>query len=101
LAWQPFLFLVLEVAQVPGVEDVSGQPLDRYMREHIFEQLEMDHTDPGSERVRPRLATGYVLRSRGLKPVARADREVPTPGGGGMYSTAADVARYIAALQHI
>jgi hypothetical protein len=37
-----------------------------------------------------------VLRSRGLKPVT--DREVPTPGGGGMYSTPADLARYLAAL---
>ena len=82
------------------IEDVSGQPLDRYLRERIFEPLEMDHTDlVRSERVRSRLATGYVLRSRGLKPVA--DREVPTPGGAGMYSTAADVARYIAALQQI
>ena len=79
------------------VEDVSGQPLDRYLRDHIFEPLGMEHTDLiRSERVRPRLATGYVLRPGGLKPVA--DREVPTPGGGGMYSTAADMARYVAAL---
>ena len=79
------------------VEDVSGQPLDRYLREHIFEPLGMEHSDLiRSERVRPYLATGYVLRSRGLKEVA--DREVPTPGGGGMYSTAADLTRYIAAL---
>jgi Beta-lactamase len=40
-----------------------------------------------------------VLRSRGLKPVA--DREVPTPGGGGLYSTVADLARYIGALQQM
>jgi CubicO group peptidase (beta-lactamase class C family) len=60
------------------VEDVTGQPLDRYLRERIFEPLGMEHTDlVRSERVRSRLATGYVLRSRGLKPVA--DREVPTP----------------------
>jgi CubicO group peptidase (beta-lactamase class C family) len=79
------------------VEDVSGQPLDHYLREHIFAPLGMEHTDlVRSERVRPHLATGYVLRSRGLKPVA--DREVPTPGGGGMYSTTADMARYVAAL---
>ena len=79
------------------VEDVSGQPLHRYLRERIFTRLGMEHTDlVRSERIRPFLATGYVLRSRGLKPVA--DREVPTPGGGGMYSTAADVARYVAAL---
>jgi CubicO group peptidase (beta-lactamase class C family) len=79
------------------VEDVTGQPLDRYLRDHIFGPLGMEHTDLiRSGRVRPRLATGYVLRSGGLKPVA--DREVPTPGGGGMYSTPADVARYIAAV---
>jgi CubicO group peptidase (beta-lactamase class C family) len=79
------------------VEDVTGQPLDRYLRDRIFHPLGMEHTDLiRSQRVRPDLATGYVLRSRGLKPVA--DREVPTPGGGGMYSTTADIARYIAAL---
>ena len=82
------------------VEDVSDRPLDRYLRERIFEPLGMDHTDlVRSERVRSRLPTGYVLRSRGLKPVA--DREVPTPGGGGIYSAAADVARHIAALQQM
>jgi CubicO group peptidase (beta-lactamase class C family) len=74
------------------IQDVSGQPLDRYLREHIFDPLGMQHTDlVRSERVRARLATGYVLRARGLKPVA--DREVPTPGGGGMYATTRDTAR--------
>jgi CubicO group peptidase (beta-lactamase class C family) len=82
------------------VTDVSGQPLDRYLRDHIFEPLGMMHTDLiRSERVRPGLATGYVLRPGGLKPVG--DREVPTPGGGGMYSSAADMARYVAALLHM
>lgn len=79
------------------VEDVTGQPLDNYLREHIFGPLGMEHTDLArSEHVRSRLATGYVLRSRGLKPVG--DYEVPTPGGGGVYSTSADMARYLAAL---
>jgi CubicO group peptidase (beta-lactamase class C family) len=79
------------------VEDVTGHPLDRYLHDRIFEPLGMEHTDLiRSERVRPDLATGYVLRSRGLRPVA--DREVPTPGGGGMYSTTADIARFLAAL---
>lgn len=79
------------------VEDVSGEPLDRYLRDRIFDPMGMEHTDLiRSERVRAHLATGYVLRSRGLKAVA--DREVPTVGGGGMYSTTADIARYVAAL---
>jgi CubicO group peptidase (beta-lactamase class C family) len=82
------------------VEDVGGEPLDRYLRNRIFEPLGMEHTDLiRSERVRAHLATGYVLRSRGLKAVA--DREVPSPGGGGMYSTTADIARYVAALLRI
>jgi CubicO group peptidase (beta-lactamase class C family) len=79
------------------VEDVTGQPLDRYLRDHVFEPLGMAGSDLlRSDRVKARLATGYVLRSHGLKPVA--DREVPTPASGGMYSTAGDMARYLAAL---
>ena len=36
------------------VEDVSGQPLDRYLRDRIFDPLGMEHTDLlRSERVRP------------------------------------------------
>lgn len=81
------------------VEDVSGRPLDHYLRDHIFQPLGMEHTDlVRSEQVRARLATGYVLRSRGLKPVA--DRDFPTPGAGAMYSTTGDMARYVAALLH-
>jgi CubicO group peptidase (beta-lactamase class C family) len=57
----------------------------------------MGHTDlVRAERVRARLATGYVLRSGGLKAVA--DREVVTPAGCGLYATTADMARYVAAL---
>jgi CubicO group peptidase (beta-lactamase class C family) len=81
------------------VEDVSAQPFERYLRDHVFEPLGMEHTDlVRSERVRPHLATGYVLRSRGLKPVV--DREVLTPGGGGVYSSTRDLALYVAALLH-
>jgi hypothetical protein len=40
-----------------------------------------------------------VLRSRGLRPVV--DRDVLTPGGSAMYSTAADMARYMSALRRM
>jgi CubicO group peptidase (beta-lactamase class C family) len=79
------------------VEDVSGKPLDRYFREHIFEPLGMTSTDlVRSERVRAHLATGYELRSNGARAVT--DYEVVTVGAGGAYSTARDMARYLAAL---
>jgi CubicO group peptidase (beta-lactamase class C family) len=79
------------------VEDVSGEPLDRYLREHIFEALGMENTDLlRSDRVRSRLATGYRLRSGGADPAV--DSDLVTPGAGGIYSTTRDIARYVAAL---
>ncbi|HET7928061.1 MAG TPA: serine hydrolase, partial [Actinomycetota bacterium] len=79
------------------VEDVSGEALDRYFREHIFEPLGMGDTDlVRSERIASRLATGYELRSHGAEAVP--DYEVITLGGGGVYSTPNDMARYVAAL---
>jgi CubicO group peptidase (beta-lactamase class C family) len=79
------------------VEDVSGQPFGRYLRDQVLEPLGMAHTDvvrpePGADSS----ATGYVLGSRGLRPVAH--REVPLAAGGGVYSTPADMARFLAAL---
>jgi CubicO group peptidase (beta-lactamase class C family) len=79
------------------VEDVSGVPLHRYFREHIFEPLGMSSSDLlRSEQIRSHLATGYELHSDGAKPVAES--EVVTPGAGGVYSTPRDMARYMAAL---
>jgi CubicO group peptidase (beta-lactamase class C family) len=79
------------------IEDVTGEPLDRYFREHIFDLLGMQHTDlVRSDRVRDRLATGYAVRSHGPHPVC--DQDLITFGGGGIYSTARDIAGYVAAL---
>jgi CubicO group peptidase (beta-lactamase class C family) len=79
------------------VEDVSGEPLDRYFRGHIFGPLGMEHTDLlRSERVRGRLATEYALHSRGPCPIR--DCDLITAGSGGIYSTTRDMAGYVAAL---
>jgi CubicO group peptidase (beta-lactamase class C family) len=79
------------------VEDVSGQPLDRYLRDRLFEPLGMVQTDlVRSARVTPRLATGYALRSGGPHPVG--DCDLVTVGAGAVYSTTRDMARYVAAL---
>jgi CubicO group peptidase (beta-lactamase class C family) len=79
------------------VEDVSGEPLNRYVREHILEPLGMEETDlVRSERVKSCLATGYRLRADGPHPVA--DCEVIPVGAGATYSTTSDMARYVAAL---
>jgi CubicO group peptidase (beta-lactamase class C family) len=79
------------------VEDVSGQPLDRYFREHIFEPLGMIDSDLlRSGRLRTRLATGYKLGSGG--PRAVTDRELVAAAASSIYSTPRDMARYLAAL---
>jgi CubicO group peptidase (beta-lactamase class C family) len=79
------------------VEDVSGQPLDRYFREHIFEPLGMVDSDlVRTERIASRLATGYAFGRRGAKPVP--DRDFIGAAAGGVYSTPRDMARYIVAL---
>jgi CubicO group peptidase (beta-lactamase class C family) len=79
------------------VEDVSGEPLDRYLREHVFEPLGMMDTDLDRSRLpRSRFATAYELRSHG--PQALTDYTLVTVGGGGASSTSSDMARYLAAL---
>lgn len=79
------------------VEEVSGLPLGRYFRERIFEPLGMEGSGLfRSDRVRPRLAAGYNLRSGRFRAVA--DREVVTAGASSLYSTTGDMARYLAAL---
>jgi CubicO group peptidase (beta-lactamase class C family) len=79
------------------VEDVTGEPLHRYLRERIFEPLGMTDTDlVRSDRLASRLATGHVLQDRG--PRAVADRDWFGAAGGGLYSTPRDMARYVAAL---
>ena len=79
------------------VEDVTGWPLDRYLREHIFVPLGMTSTDLlRSDYVAARLATGYTFGSRG--PRAVTDRQWVTAAASSMYSTPRDMARYLAAL---
>jgi len=79
------------------IEDVTGQSVDRYFREHIFEPLGMSDTSlVRSELDQSRFATAYELRSVGPQTVDAY--EVVTFGGGGINSTPRDMACYLAAL---
>ena len=79
------------------VEDVSGSTFDRYLHERIFEPLGMTDTDlRRTERLAARLATGYEPGSSGPRRVT--ERAWTTPGASSVYSTTADMARYIQAL---
>ncbi len=79
------------------VEDVSGEPLASYFREHIFSPLGMTDSDLlRTEAVNSRLATGYRLGSHGPKPVR--ERDMVTAGAASIFSTSRDMSRYAAAL---
>jgi CubicO group peptidase (beta-lactamase class C family) len=79
------------------VEDVSGQPFHRYLREHVFEPLGMADTTLLRSEVDPsRLASGYRLGSQGARAVTQ--REYVPAGAGAIFSTPRDMAGYLAAL---
>ncbi|MEQ1852035.1 MAG: serine hydrolase domain-containing protein, partial [Chthoniobacteraceae bacterium] len=81
------------------VRRVSGQPLDRFAREHLFGPLGMRDTGfTPDAALRPRIAAtakdenGMMLRGIVHDPTAR--RMGGVAGHAGLFSTAADVARY-------
>lgn len=84
------------------VEVVSGQPLDRFFAEHIFEPLGM--TDTGfhvEEEQQHRLAALYALPAGGREMVRfdQMGKAAVTPprvlsGGGGLVSTSRDYTRF-------
>jgi CubicO group peptidase (beta-lactamase class C family) len=79
------------------VENVSGQPLERVLRDRIFDPLGMAASDlVRSDRVAGRLATGYTVTGAGVTTVE--DRDWIGRGSGGAYSTVGDLLRYAAAL---
>lgn len=79
------------------VEDVSGETLADYFSGHIFEPLGMaDSSLLRTEAVTARLATGYEIRSQGIRQVD--ERDMVTAGAASVYSTPRDMARYMAAL---
>jgi CubicO group peptidase (beta-lactamase class C family) len=84
------------------VERVSGQSLDAYFREHIFEPLGMTETffDVPADR-QGRLAPSYARQPDGTLAAMPPQPRAPSrfySGGGGLYSTAADYLRFARAL---
>jgi CubicO group peptidase (beta-lactamase class C family) len=79
------------------VEDVTGLPLARYFRECIFAPLGMADADlVRSRAVAAHLARGYEMGREGPVPVT--DREWLGSGGGGIYASTRDLARFAAAI---
>jgi len=76
------------------VEVVSGQPFDQFLRQRIFNPLEMkDIAFNATPAMEPRRATIYQKRDGKLQPPANAASPQPTPyfsGAGGLMSSTED-----------
>lgn len=81
------------------VEVVSGMPFEQYVRRHVLDPLGMSATtlrQTHPPRIAATLATGYRPDGDGYT-AARGQYGPWTPTGGGVVSTAADMARFMAA----
>ena len=83
------------------IETVAARPLDEYLRERIFEPLGMvdtAHSVPVAKQ--SRVVTAHTRTARGFveTPNGPASYATAVRGDGGLYSTAADYARFIAML---
>lgn len=79
------------------VEDVSGQPFDDYLREHVLDPLGMgDSAMTDVDRLASRRAAGYRITSRG--PRALVDRRWITRPATELRCSARDLARFVGAL---
>lgn len=86
-----------------AVEAISGQTLDRYMRDNLFAPLGM--ADTGfkiGDAQRQRLAK---IHARGAEGLVSTDTEIPQSpefhmGGGGLYSTVGDYLKFTQMILH-
>jgi CubicO group peptidase (beta-lactamase class C family) len=84
------------------VEQVSGQGLDTYLKQHVFDPLGMADTTfaPSPDQEGRRAAMHMRLPDGGLAPFDFPLPPPPNPmlGGGGLYSTAGDYLGFLKAL---
>jgi CubicO group peptidase (beta-lactamase class C family) len=81
------------------IEDISGEPFNDYMHQHVFAPLGMQGSDyVRSEHVREHLAVGYNWKRGTFKPVK--DMQIVVGAAGSIFSSVHDMARYVRALLH-
>lgn len=80
------------------IEKLSGESYATYLARHIFEPLKMEHSGFATmAAIVPQMADGYTREGSSLRRREYFDRSMET-GAGGIYTTAADMVRWNAAL---
>src|SRR3546814_441111 len=87
------------------IERASGQPFDDFLKDRLFDPLDMDDTGfQVPQRKMPRFVANYLLTPRGLQPfdmppdTIYALKPAFPFGGSGLVSTARDYSRFTAML---
>jgi CubicO group peptidase (beta-lactamase class C family) len=78
------------------VEVASGMPIDRFLKQRLFDPLEMRDTSYIVPEGNPRLVTLYSRTADGLRPAQNPGfmNGIYFSGGGGLVSTATDYAQF-------
>jgi CubicO group peptidase (beta-lactamase class C family) len=78
------------------VEVASGMPIDRFLKQRLFDPLQMKDTTYVPPAGNPRLVTLYSRTAEGLRPAQNPNfmNGVYFSGGGGLLSTAEDYAQF-------
>ena len=78
------------------VEVAAGMPIDRFLKQRLFDPLEMKDTTYVVPVGNPRLVTLYSRTPEGLRPTPNPNfmNGVYFSGGGGLVSTATDYAQF-------
>jgi CubicO group peptidase (beta-lactamase class C family) len=78
------------------VEVASGMPIDRFVKQRIFDPLEMKDTTYVAPTGNPRLVKLYSRTADGLRPAQYPNfvNGIYFSGGGGLFSTPADYAQF-------
>ena len=78
------------------VEVTSGMPIDRFLQQRLFDPLDMVDTTYIPPNDNPRLVTRYAGSPNGLEPAEDMPfmNGIYFSGGGGLYSTAEDYAKF-------
>lgn len=81
------------------VESVTGQSFADYVQKNIFDKADMTHSSMKPDAEVPGVANAYENTNGRLDDVSTLHPLFPTPAGGA-FSTAGDIARFMAALQN-
>jgi CubicO group peptidase (beta-lactamase class C family) len=81
------------------IADISGQPFEEYMRDHVFKPLGMEKSDYLlTDRVRDDLAQGYNFKKGSFVPIPY--KRVMIGAAGSIFSSVNEMAKYAAALMN-